>query len=77
MVEIFDKVKTILVEQFFREEDEIKNEALFVDDLGVESLDFVELILALEEEFDLVISDDDAEKIRTVGDVVKYIEDRQ
>ncbi len=77
MVEIFNKVKAILVEQFFREEAEIKNEASFVDDLGVESLDFVELILALEEEFDLIISDEDAEKIHTVGDVVKYIEDRQ
>ncbi len=77
MMEIFDKVKAILVEQFFREEAEIKSEASFVNDLGVESLDFVELMLALEEEFDLVISDDDAEKIRTVGDVVKFIEDRQ
>ncbi len=76
-MEIFDKVKAILVEQLLREPDAVKSEASFVDDLGVESLDFVELLLALEDEFDLVISDGDAEKIQTVGDAVKYIEDRQ
>lgn len=76
-METFAKVKAILVEQFFREEAAVTSEASFVDDLGVESLDFVELLIALEDEFDLIISDDDAEKIHTVGDVVKIIEDRQ
>ncbi|KAF1084375.1 Acyl carrier protein [Sporotomaculum syntrophicum] len=76
-MEIFEQVKAILVEQFFRDEDAINMDASFVDDLGVESLDFVELLLALEDEFDLIISDEEAEKIHTVGDVVMFIEERQ
>ncbi len=76
-MEIFEQVKAILVEQFFREEDAVNMDASFVDDLGVESLDFVELLLALEDEFDLMISDEEAEKIHTVGDVVMFIEERQ
>jgi len=77
LMEIFDKVKTILVEQFFRDADAVTMDASFIDDLGVESLDFVELLLALEDEYDLIISDEDAEKMHTVGDVVKLIEERQ
>lgn len=74
---IIDKVKSIIVEQLGVEEDEVKMEASFVDDLGADSLDIVELVMALEEEFDLEIPDEDAEKIRTVGEAAKYIQERQ
>lgn len=74
---IFDKVKSIIVEQLGVDEDEVKMEASFIDDLGADSLDIVELVMALEEEFDLEIPDEDAEKIRTVGEAVKYIQDHQ
>jgi len=74
---IIDKVKSIIVEQLGVEESEIKMESSFVDDLGADSLDIVELVMALEEEFDLEIPDEDAEKIRTVGDAVKYIQEHQ
>jgi len=74
---VFDKVKAIIVEQLSVEEDDITMESSFVDDLGADSLDIVELVMALEEEFDLEIPDEDAEKIRTVGEAVKYIQDRQ
>lgn len=73
--EIFDKVKEIIVEQLGVAEDSITTEASFIDDLGADSLDIVELIMALEEEFDLEIPDSDAEKIVTVGDVVEYIKE--
>jgi len=76
-VAIFDKIKSIIVEQLGVEEDDVKMDASFVDDLGADSLDIVELIMALEEEFDLEIPDEDAEKIRTVGDAVKYIQDNK
>jgi len=68
--ELFEKVKGIIVEQLA-----VKMEASFIDDLGADSLDIVELIMALEEEFDTEIPDADAEKIVTVGDVVDYIKD--
>lgn len=74
---IIDKVKAIIIEQLGVEEAEVKMESSFVDDLGADSLDIVELIMALEEEFDLEIPDEDAEKIRTVGDSVKYIQEHQ
>jgi acyl carrier protein len=70
---VFEKVKKIIVEQLGVEEDEITMESSFIDDLGADSLDIVELIMALEEEFDLEIPDSEAEKISTVGDVVDYI----
>jgi len=70
---VFEKVKRIIVEQLGVEEDEITMESSFIDDLGADSLDIVELIMALEEEFDLEIPDSEAEKITTVGDVVDYI----
>ena len=73
--EIFDKVKEIIVEQLGVTEDSITNDASFIDDLGADSLDIVELIMALEEEFDIEIPDADAEKIVTVGDVVDYIKE--
>jgi acyl carrier protein len=67
------KVKEIIVEQLGVEESQVTNEAKFVDDLGADSLDTVELVMALEEAFDLEIPDEDAEKIASVGDAVNYI----
>ena len=72
-MEIFDKVKEITVEQLGCEEDAVTPEASFVDDLEADSLDVVELMMALEEEFDIEIPDEDAEKISTVNDAVNYI----
>ena len=74
MASIEDKVKNIIVEQLGVDEKEVKPEAHFVDDLGADSLDVVELVMALEEEYDMEITDEEAEKIRTVQDVVNYIE---
>ncbi|HJJ03242.1 MAG: acyl carrier protein [Clostridia bacterium] len=73
--EVFDKVKEIIVEQLGVAETAITPDASFIDDLGADSLDIVELIMALEEEFDLEIPDADAEKVVTVNDVVEYIKD--
>lgn len=73
--EIFDKVKEIIVEQLGVAETAVAPEASFIDDLGADSLDIVELIMAIEEEFDLEIPDSDAEKVITVSDVVDYIKD--
>ncbi len=73
--EIFDKVKEIIVEQLGVAENAVTMEASFIDDLGADSLDIVELIMALEEEFDLEIPDADAEKIVSVNDVVDYIKE--
>ena len=73
--ELFDKVKEIIVEQLGVAETAITPDASFIDDLGADSLDIVELIMALEEEFDLEIPDADAEKVVTVNDVVEYIKD--
>lgn len=70
---IFEKVKTIIVEQLGINEAEVTPDASFVEDLGADSLDVVELIMALEEEFDLKITDEEAEKIATVRDAVIYI----
>lgn len=73
--EIFEKVKEIIVEQLGVTEASVTIEASFIDDLGADSLDIVELIMALEEEFDLEIPDADAEKIVSVNDVVDYIKE--
>ncbi len=74
MASTFDRVKAIVVEQLGVAETEVTPEASFVEDLGADSLDVVELVMALEEEFDVEIPDEDAEKIATVGEAVKYIE---
>ena len=73
--EIFEKVKKIIIEQLNVSEDSVTKEASFIDDLGADSLDIVELVMALEEEFDIEIPDSDAEKVVTVGDVVDYIKE--
>lgn len=72
--EIFEKLKPIVVEQLGVDEESVKEDATFVDDLSADSLDIVELVMSLEEEFELEIPDEEAEKIVTVGDVVEYIQ---
>ena len=72
----FDQVKKIVVEQLGVEPDEVQMNSTFVDDLGADSLDIVELIMAFEEEFEIEIPDEKAEKIKTVEDVVKYIDEK-
>ena len=69
-----EKIKAIIVEQLGVDQSEVTPEAHFIDDLGADSLDTVELVMALEEEFGIEISDEDAEKIQTVGDVAKFID---
>lgn len=73
--DLFEKVKGIIVEQLGVTEASVTKDASFIDDLGSDSLDIVDLIMALEEEFDTEIPDSDAEKIVTVGDVVDYIKE--
>lgn len=70
-----EKIKQIIVEQLGTNADEVTPEASFIDDLGADSLDTVELVMALEEEFDIEIPDEDAEKITTVGGAIKYVEE--
>jgi acyl carrier protein len=74
MASVEEKVKHIIVEQLGVDEDEVKAEASFVEELGADSLDVVELVMALEEEFGLEISDEDAEKITTVKMAIEYIQ---
>jgi acyl carrier protein len=73
-MDTFEKVKGIIVERLSVDAKDVTKEASFIDDLGADSLDTVELVMALEEEFGLEIPDEEAEKIVTVGDAVKYIE---
>ena len=75
--EIAGRVKSIIVEQLGVSMEEVNPQASFIEDLGADSLDIVELIMALEEEFDMEIPDEDAEKIQTVDDVIKYIVGKQ
>ena len=72
-MEEFERVKNVIVDQLSVDAEEVTMEASFVDDLGADSLDVVELIMGLETEFDIEIPDEDAENIRTVGDAVEYI----
>ena len=71
--EIASKVKEIIIEELGVDAEKVTNDASFVDDLGADSLDTVELVMAFEEEFDLEIPDEDAEKMRTVADVINYV----
>ena len=73
---IAEKVKTVIAEQLGVKPEEVTEQAKFVDDLGADSLDTVELVMALEEEFGVEIPDEDAEKITTVGEAIKYIEEK-
>ena len=75
MSEILDKVRSVIVDQLNVDESEVTVEAAFVDDLGADSLDLVELVMALEEGFSISIPDEEVESIRTVADAVAYIED--
>ena len=70
------RVKEIIIDQLGVDEKEVNSEAKFIDDLGADSLDLVELVMALEEEYDTEITDEDAEKIQTVGDAIEYIKSR-
>ncbi len=71
------RVKKIIVDQLGVKEDQVTPEAKFIEDLGADSLDTVELVMALEEEFGQEIPDEEAEKLQSVGDVIKYVEERQ
>ncbi|MDK2897244.1 MAG: acyl carrier protein [Candidatus Atribacteria bacterium] len=75
-MDVFSKVKEIIVDQLGVDEDDVVMDASFIDDLGADSLDIVELIMAFEEEFDIEIPDEDAEKITTVGEAVEYIDSK-
>ncbi|MGC8764309.1 MAG: acyl carrier protein [Brevinematia bacterium] len=77
MSNVFEKVKEIIVDKLGVDESAVKPEAAFIEDLGADSLDIVDLIMALEEEFGIDIPDEEAQKLRTIGDAVKYIEDHQ
>jgi acyl carrier protein len=72
-MDVIDRVKKIIIDQLGIDASKITEESSFVDDLGADSLDIVELIMAFEEEFDVEIPDEDAEKIKTVGDATKYL----
>jgi len=74
---IFEKVQEKVVEQLGIDAEEVSMESSFIDDLGADSLDIVELLMALEEEFDIEIPDEEAEKLSSVGDVVEYIKNNQ
>ncbi len=71
--QLFDSIKKVVVEQLGVNESEVKKESSFIDDLGADSLDTVELVMALEEAFDLEIPDEQAEKLKTVGNAIEYI----
>ncbi|MCD8219441.1 MAG: acyl carrier protein [Ruminococcus sp.] len=75
--EIFEKLKELVVDQLGTEEEEVTLEANIQDDLGADSLDVVDLVMSVEEEFDVKITDDDLENIKTVGNIVDYIEENK
>lgn len=72
---VFEKVRSIIMDQLDVEEDKVTMDAVIQDDLGADSLDIVDLVMSFEEEFDIEIPDDQVENIKTVGDIVKYIEE--
>ena len=76
MSDIAEKVKKIIVDQLGVSADEVKPEASFVDDLGADSLDLVDLMMALEEEFDIEVTEDEVENLKTVGDIVDFVKSR-
>jgi acyl carrier protein len=76
MATVQERLKGIIVDQLGVEGEKVVPEASFINDLGADSLDIVELVMAMEEEFDLDIPDEDSEKIQTVGDAIKYLEEK-
>jgi len=76
MSDLEEKVKDIIVEELGVEREKLTGEASFMEDLGADSLDTVELVMAFEKEFDIDIPDEEAEKLRTVGDALKYLQDK-
>jgi acyl carrier protein len=76
MISVESKVKAIIVEQLGVDESEVVNEADFINDLGADSLDIVELVMAIEEEYAIEITDEEAESVKTVGDVISFIKNR-
>ena len=75
-MDIFEQVKKILCDQLDLEDEQVNEDSEVIDDLGADSLDIVDLVMTLEEEFDTEIPDEDIENLKTVGDIVKYIEER-
>lgn len=75
-MDIFEQIKKILCDQLDLDEEQVTEDSEVIDDLGADSLDIVDLVMTLEEEFDTEIPDEDIENLRTVGDIVKYLEDR-
>lgn len=75
-MDIFEQVKKILCDQLDLDEEQVTEDSEVIDDLGADSLDIVDLVMTLEEEFDTEIPDEDIENLRTVGDIVKYIEEQ-
>ncbi len=73
---VFEKVRSIIMDQLDVEEDKVTLDAVIQDDLGADSLDIVDLVMSFEEEFDIEIPDDQVENIKTVGDIVKFIEEK-
>ncbi|MBE6903656.1 MAG: acyl carrier protein [Ruminococcaceae bacterium] len=73
---VFEKIREFIVEQFGVEENEVTMETAFIDDLNADSLDVVELIMAIEEEFNIEVDDSQVEEIQTVGDVVNYLSEK-
>ena len=71
-----EKVKNLVITQLGVDSNKVSNDSLFIDDLGADSLDTVELVMAFEEEFDIEIADEDAQKMRTVSDVIEYLKDK-
>lgn len=76
MSDMVEKVKDIIVEELGVEREKLTDDASFMEDLGADSLDTVELVMAFEKEFDIDIPDEEAEKLRTVGDALKYLQDK-
>lgn len=75
-MDIFEQIKKILCDQLDLDEEQVTEDSEVIDDLGADSLDIVDLVMTLEEEFDTEIPDEDIENLRTVGDIIKYVEDR-
>lgn len=75
-MDIFEQIKKILCDQLDLDEEQVTEDSEVIDDLGADSLDIVDLVMTLEEEFDTEIPDEDIEELRTVGDIVKYVEER-